>query len=139
MKRSKSMVGDSVGVWIHTKPVNGMFWSWTPNNKWEMTKENTLQLSQVKDQLAHIYSFNVEVPPLADQGTCLLDIKDPTVDTGLNTVTKSFLKQITIPFNTRNFTKFTNLESVPIIPEEFYKYQQQLHGDSTQYVVEIFS
>ena len=130
--------GGSVGVWIHTKPVNGMFWSWTPNNKWEMTKENTLQLSQVKDQLAHIYSFNVEVPPLADQGTCLLDIKNPTVDTGLNTVTKSFLKQITIPFNTKNFTKFTNLEAVPEIPEEFYKYQQQLHGDSTQYVVEIF-
>lgn len=129
--------GGSVGVWIHTKPVNGMFWSWTPNNKWEMTKENTLQLSQVKNDLAHIYNFGLEYPP-TDETKCLTTILSDSTTAGLNTIKKQFLKQITIPFNTENFSKFNNFKSGIQVPEEFYKYQQQVHSDSTEYVVEIF-
>ena len=127
--------GGSIGFWIHTEPVNGMFWSWTPNKKWEMSKESELNSYKVKNELAHIINLDIEIIP----DNCLKDSLEPvTSNTSIKNLSSSYLKTISIPFNTRNYTKFNNYQSVLSVPEEFYKHKQLVHDKDTNYIVEVF-
>lgn len=129
--------GGSVGVWIHTQPKNGMFWSWTRDKKWVMSKESDLDLTTVKTKLSHIIQLKQE---LVDKDYCLKTILNPDLNSGagLDFIKKEYLKNIKISFNTRNFTIFNNYKEAIKVPEEYYKIDNTVHNDNTNYIIEIF-
>ena len=98
--------GGKLGVWIHTQPVSGLLWTWTPNNKWEPVREERLSIPLVKNNLAHIYDFAVKDPDPSQQIKCLGNIaqQDTVVnDTSLNNIKESYFETFNVEFDTRNF------------------------------------
>ena len=138
---SNEIGGGSIGVWIHTQPVAGYIWSYAPNGEWVMTKESEIGMFKVKNELAHIHTFDVEVPPVVDQEKCLTKLinqPEGTFNTSLGFINGDYVKTISFPFNTYNYTTFNNYKTGISVPEEYYKHKQQVHDKDTNYVVEVF-
>ncbi len=143
-ENSAVLGGGSMGVWIHTDPSGGgeegLIWSWTPNQKWEPIRQEKLSLSVVKDILSHKHNFFTEVNPT----TCLGNLSKPAGteinDNSLNNIKESYFEDVSIKFDTRNFTDRNGFEYLKIIPieEEEYIITEQVNTDETNYVVEIF-
>ena len=140
-ENSTMLGGGQVGVWIHTEPVSGILWSWTPKGKWEVFNQSRLSLPLVKNTLAHTYTFKT-FPP-ADPVLCLGN----TVSTGSETnpgslkdITSSDFQTFEVDFDTRNYTIHNNFEYLDIIPIENSDYEitEQVNRDDTNYIVEIF-
>ncbi len=141
-ERSPGLGGGSIGVWIHTQPRNGYFWTWTPNGKWSPMKSEQLSIQKVLD-ISHKYMFPNELPEETDKEYCLNNILETSSSNDvltLNNIKKDFFKEFTVEFDTRNFTENNNFEYLDIIPlpEEFYRELGQVHRDDTNYIVEIF-
>ena len=132
--------GGKLGVWIHTQPVSGLMWNWTPNHKWEPLRETDISINTVINTLSHQYIFNNKP---ADQVKCINNLtKTETIinDVSLNNIRSSYFEDFVVEFDTRNFTDQNNSEYLDIIPIQNpeYKITEQVHRDDTNYIVEIF-
>jgi hypothetical protein len=142
------MGGGRLGVWIHTQPVGGYLWSWTPKGKWEVMHEDRLSIPAVKKSLAHTYDFRVYNAGVSEVETtefCLGNMSDSTSSESINNNTllnlqESYFENFLIEFDTRNFTIQNNFEYLDIIPIEndIYKVTPQVNMDDTNYIVEVF-
>jgi hypothetical protein len=137
--------GGKLGVWIHTRPVSGVFWSWTPRNAWERFDENNLSIDSVLTQLSHIYNFSINDIDDPDTGYKCLDTYIQLADSSnnprsINNISRSYLETFEIPFDTRNYTTNNNFEYLKLIPLADSDYQKvnQVHTDLTNYIVEVF-
>ena len=142
-ENSPILGGGKLGVWIHTQPVSGIMWSWTPNQKWEAIRDDRLSIPLVKNTLSHKYDFVVKSPDVADKIYCLGNFTDSSEVINNNTlknIKDKYFETFTIDFDTRNFTIHNNYEYLDIIPfrDEFYKITQQVNRDDTNYIVEVF-
>ena len=140
-ENSPILGGGSLGVWIHTQPVGGIIWSWTSNNKWEVTKQSEISINKVTRSLSHIYNFGIKTPDTVD-GACLGNTT-PSNEMNNNTLRNlksKYFEDVTIEFDTKNFTVHNNFEYLDIIPikEEDYKKKSLVNTDDTNYIVEIF-
>ena len=135
--------GGKLGVWIHTQPVSGLLWTWTPNQKWQPVREERLSIPLVTNNLAHIYQFPVKNPDPSQKTYCLGNIyKQDTVvnNNTLNNIKESYFETFNVEFDTRNFTVENNSEYLDVIPirSSDYSITEQVNRDNTNYIVEIF-
>jgi len=135
--------GGKLGVWIHTQPVSGLMWNWTPNHKWEPLRETDISVNTVVNTLSHIYNFDTKLPDPNDQINCIGNLTETgTVinDVSLNNIKASYFEDFVVDFDTRNFTDQNNSEYLDIIPIQNPEYliTEQVHRDDTNYIVEIF-
>jgi len=134
--------GGKLGVWIHTDPVDGLIWNWTPRGKWEPIREERLSIKTVIDSLANLHNFELREPPFGEGAKCLANLLRGRVslDKSLNDIKNSFFEDVIFTFDTRNFTDKNNFEYLKIIPIEDTEYviTEQVNRDDTNYVVEIF-
>ena len=140
--------GGTLGVWIHTQPVSGLFWQWTPNKKWEYAYESDLSIDFVKDKCLK-YKFKNKKP--ITNFTSDYEYKPGCVDSNqvttkeindasLNNILDSYFEHFEIEFDTRNYTINNNFEYTDIIPikENEYIINDLVHTDDTNYIIEIF-
>ena len=142
-ENSPILGGGRLGVWIHTQPVSGVMWTWTPNKKWEVTRDTRLSLPMVKSVLAHLYDFPTRNPDPSDQEYCLGNTSDSSEVINNNTlknIKDKYFETFEIEFDTRNYTVHNNFEYLDIIPieDEFYQITEQVNRDDTNYIVEVF-
>jgi hypothetical protein len=144
-ENSTLLGGGQVGVWIHTQPVNGLFWSWDKTKKWVPNYESELSKSLVLGKLTHRFTFDVEDTNFYSQTSrCLLNTISPSEreinNVSLNNIKKEFFKTFELEFDTRNYTKFNNFEYTDIIPinEQQFNITEQVHRDDTNYIIEVF-
>ena len=137
--------GGKLGVWIHTKPVSGVFWSWTKGGRWERFDETNLSINSVVNNLCHVYNFSLRNIYDPSSTYKCLDTYDQISDSSdnprsLNNISKSYLETFEITFDTRNYTTNNNYEYLQVIPIADSDYQKvnQIHKDDTNYIVEVF-
>ena len=135
--------GGKLGVWIHTQPVSGLIWTWTPNQKWEPIMEDRLSIPIVTNTLAHIYQFVTKDPDPDEKINCLGNITQAESyinDVSLNNIKNSYFENFSIDFDTRNFTDINGSEYLDIIPIRNIDYEivEQVNRDDTNYIIEIF-
>ena len=145
-ENSTRVGGGRLGVWIHTQPVGGIFWTWTPKGKWEVTKEDRMSIPLVKKSLSHIYNFSAYDGSVSEEGAarCLGNIfgsgEDVINNYTLLDIKGSYFENFEIEFDTRNSTIHNNFEYLDIIPidDDIYQITEQVNMDDTNYVVEVF-
>ena len=136
-------------MWIHTQPIpspqtsEGIIWSWTPNQKWEVIDQSLISIDTVRNTLSHRYSFTERMPDATDADFCLGNIDDSNQVINNNTLLNlkgKYFEDFTIEFDTRNFTIHNNFEYLDIIPidDADYKKKALVNDDETNYTVEIF-
>ena len=138
-ENSPVLGGGYLGVWIHTQPVDGIIWSWTPNQKWEVIDQSRISIPIVKNSLCHRYKFELNIP---NDDVCIgnslskLGINNKT----LSNLKSNYFENFEIEFDTRNFTIHNNSEYLDVIPieEKDYKITEQVNRDDTNYTVEVF-
>ena len=135
--------GGKLGVWIHTQPVSGLIWTWTPNQKWQPIMEDRLSIPIVTNTLAHIYEFVTKDPDPDEKINCLGNITQGESyinDVSLNNIKNSYFENFSIDFDTRNFTDINGSEYLDIIPirNTDYEIVEQVNRDDTNYIIEIF-
>lgn len=141
-ENSPRLGGATLGVWIHTEPKDGYFWTWTPNKKWSLLKSSDISIQKALD-ISHRYYFPDELPEETEREFCLNNIlgtSSTNDNLSLNNIKKKFFTDFYLEFDTRNFTENNNFEYLDIlpIPEEFYKRYGQVHTEDTNYIIEIF-
>jgi hypothetical protein len=139
-ENSTILGGGQLGIWIHTQPVEGLMWNWTPNHKWEPLRETDISINTVIKSLSHIYNFNIKP---ADEIKCINNLTGTETiinDVSLNNIKASYFEDFVVDFDTRNFTDQNNSEYLDIIPIQNPEYliTEQVHRDDTNYIVEIF-
>lgn len=140
-ERSKVLGGGQLGVWIHTAPVNGYFWSFTGDGKWTPMKTEEISINNVISW-SHIHTFANRVP----EGTAaaclntLVQAASGTVDVNFNTIEEDFFETVSIEFDTRNYTDQNNSEYLDVIPrtDDFHQVTPIVHDSRNNYVVEVF-
>jgi len=142
-ENSPILGGGKLGVWIHTQPVSGVMWTWTPKQKWEVIRDTRISLPGVKNLLSHIYDFVLKTPDPVDEIYCLGNISDSSEVINNNTLKNlkdKYFETFTIEFDTRNFTIHNNYEYLDIIPieDDIYQITEQVNRDDTNYIVEVF-
>ena len=140
---SEILGGGQLGVWIHTEPVDGLMWVWTPLNKWQPVDESRISKDLVLNTLSHKYNFDLKLPDPSERVNCLANVSqtDSVINNvSLNNIKDSYFETFSLDFDTRNFTVHNNYEYLDIIPieEEQYKITEQVNRDDTNYIVEIF-
>jgi len=138
-ENSPILGGGQLGVWIHTQPIGGIIWSWTPNQKWEVIEQSRISIPVVKNTLSHKYKFELNTP---NDDVCIgnslskLGINNKT----LSNLKSNYFENFEIEFDTRNFTIHNNSEYLDIIPieDKDYKITEQVNRDDTNYTVEVF-
>ena len=141
-ENSPVLGGGQLGVWIHTQPIGGIIWSWTPNQKWEVIDQSRISIPIVKNSLSHRYKFETSIPTV-DTEFCLGNYSESNIELNNNTLSNlksSYFENFEIEFDTRNFTINNNFEYLDIIPidDEDYKITEQVNRDDTNYTVEVF-
>lgn len=125
--------GRSFGIWIHTKPEydangNHIFWSYTPNGKWEKSDVSKVTASTgfafVRDNLAHIKSHELG-----------------TIDRQVDCFSRSSKKESLLSIDNSDFVHdriLFDTKNQPVkLDLAYYQYHNQLHREDQQYVVEI--
>ena len=132
-------------TWSHTREnqsnPDGLFWSWTPEGKWELQRESEISVPEVLRQ-SHVYNFPIEDPDTKEDINCLLNqlqAKQYKDDIKIDEIKNKYMKEFEVEFDTRNFTQYNNYEHQDIIPvpDEFHKLKAQVHDDSTEYFLEV--
>lgn len=142
-ENSNLLGGGVAGVWIHTEPVSGVLWSWTPQGKWEPHAESDIDTKYVRTNLAHQYKFKEKLPANEDKQYCIENFDDPTQEINNHTLIgkkENQFEQFTVAFDTRNFSRNNNFEYGDIIPMSDKNYQifNEVHLDNRNYIVEVF-
>jgi hypothetical protein len=135
--------GGKLGVWIHTQPVDGIIWSWTPNHKWEVINQSRISIPLVKNILSHSFNFGSKRPDPEDEEYCLGNMNDSNKVINNNTLKNlksKYFEYFTIEFDTRNFTIHNNSEYLDIIPIPSGDDTKTplVNRDDTNYIVEVF-
>jgi len=132
--------GGQVGIWIHTEPEEGLMWSWTAERKWTPTRIQDLSIDQVTKKLSNIFNLQLKEPD-TDRKYCLASINSPGFikNETLSNLRSEFFEDLSVEFDTRNFSIYNNLEYKKIINknDEQYKLTDQVHKDRN-YIVEVF-
>jgi hypothetical protein len=141
-ENSPILGGGQLGVWIHTQPVDGILWTWTPKQKWEVIDQSKISIPVVKDTLSHRYKFETNIPTV-DAEFCLGNYSESNIEINnktLKNIKDEYFENFEIEFDTRNFTINNNFEYLDIIPidNKDYKITQQVNMDDTNYIVEVF-
>jgi len=142
-ENSSLLGGGSVGVWIHTEPKEGILWSWTPKQKWEVLKQSRISIPLVNNVLSHKYTFSEKPPSFVDKEYCLGNYSDSNIEINNNTlknIKSNYFENFVIEFDTRNYTIHNNSEYLDIIPmdNEVYEITEQVNTEDTNYIVEVF-
>jgi len=119
--------GATLGVWVHTDPVDGMVWSYNSDGNWVLHNVTDLTENIVINQ-SHLNNI-----PLQEQTT-----KD---DNCLGSVDSTDSKKVSQLEDTDffNFVVNFNTKNQPIsVPEQYYKVNNQVHTDSQNYAVEVY-
>jgi phage tail-like protein len=119
--------GGKLGVWIHTNPENGYFWSWTKNKKWEITHTSAVSTNKVISDLSVVFSFD-KIEPSGINSTCLKSLSDEVPLVNIRNLSRELFKDCEIRFNTYN-----NL----ICPPVDYG-STPVHKVNQSYVIELF-
>ena len=127
---------------VYGNEVSGFMWSWAPEGKWVMHREDELSINSVLD-LSHKYTFNTKQPPPDQITKCIQwqqQISELTPDVNLQTIEKTWLETFEVDFDTRNETIHNNYEYLDVIPvpSEFTEIQPFVNMDTTPYYVEVF-
>jgi len=137
--------GGKLGVWIHTKPQSGVFWSWTQTGRWERFNETDLSIDSVLNNLCHTYAFSTkQIYDPSSTYKCLdtyIQVNDPTDNPRtINNISRSYLETVEVSFDTRNYTTNNNYEYLQVLPilDSDYQKVNQVHTDNTNYIVEVF-
>lgn len=135
--------GGQLGIWIHTQPVSGFFWSWTPKGMWEVLSENSISIDTVINNLSHIYTFNINEPSLDSTLPCLgryAKLENIINNASILGLSKSQLETVSINFDTRNYTTENNFEYLNFIPRDvnISKTKELVHTIDTNYIIEVF-
>jgi len=142
-ERERLLGGGKLGVWIHTQPVSGVLWSWV-NNTWTPSNETDISLNLVLNNLSNQYLFELKNQGVVEEEglPCYADFENQTSnnDKSLNSIKQSYLETFSITFDTRNFTTENNYEYLEVLPisDENYQKVNQVHKDSTNYIIEVF-
>jgi hypothetical protein len=129
--------GLSLGVWIHTQSENGTTWSYTPKGEWVrhssiITKQNLLDLYAHKRQTTDkVREFGSDPSGAGSRFQCLevavsSSIKPPV----LTSYSENEFEIFEFNFNTKN--------KPILIPEDYYRVNQQLHRANQNYIFEVF-
>ena len=142
-ENESTLGGGKLGVWIHTQPSDGIIWSWTPKQKWEVIDQSRISIPMVRGSLCHTYDFPTKQPDAQEEEFCLGNISDSNLQINNNTLLNlksKYFEDFTIEFDTRNFTIHNNFEYLDIIPidDENYKKTPLVNRDDTNYTVEVF-
>ena len=142
-ENESTLGGGKLGVWIHTQPSDGIIWSWTPKQKWEVIDQSRISIPTVRGSLCHTYDFPTRQPDAQEEEFCLGNISDSNLQINNNTLLNlksKYFEDFTIEFDTRNFTIHNNFEYLDIIPidDENYKKTPLVNRDDTNYTVEVF-
>ena len=140
-ERSKVLGGGQLGVWIHTSPVAGYFWSYTNDGKWTAMKTDDISINNVLSW-SHVHTFENKTPE-GTAATCLntlVQAASGVVDVNFNTIEESFFETVSVEFDTRNWTDQNNSEYLQVIPrtDEFHQVTPVVHDDRNNYIVEVF-
>jgi hypothetical protein len=132
----ESIGGDSVGIWIHTKPENGKIWSYTKNKIWIQHDVSSLNSNEVIDNYSHIFGSNESQRDLSSLNiNCnLFQIQSNTnrVNDLLASIQQSEFNNFELEFNTENIL----IE----VPSDYHiNISQQVHRLDQNYVIEIFT
>ena len=119
--------GGSMGVWIHTQPENGYFWSWSKNKKWEIANTSSITKEDIINRLSVTFSFEKTQPSGIDP-TCLKSLSEDIPLVNIRNLSRDLFKDKKVVFNTYNSL---------ICPPSIYG-AQSVHRMSQQYVIEIF-
>lgn len=135
--------GGKLGVWIHTEPIDGLFWTWLPTGNWAPVQESRVSQPLVLNSLSHIYNFEIKDPDPTEKVYCLGNTSNTGTeinDVSLNNIKESYFETFTVNFDTRNFTDSNNSEYLEIIPlrNRNYEITEQVNKDDVNYIVEIF-
>jgi len=123
---NKLIGGATIGVWIHTREVNGYIWTFTPDNEWVMLSTDSLTKESV---LSKSHKKIIEIAPAISLDNCLGSI-DSFTSKKLTILNKDNFNTFSINFNTKN--------SPISVPEVYYSKEEQVHIDSQNYFVEVF-
>ena len=141
---SKILGGRKLGVWIHTNTLqdnSGLMWTWS-NGKWQLHKESDISREFVLSK-CQTYSFPVE-DIVSNQDSCLnsqLQEEDTSKNLRISNLLDSYFKNITIDFDTINYSKNNNYEYLDILPlpDEYFKRESKVHRTKgNNYIIEIF-
>jgi hypothetical protein len=131
--------GARLGIWVHTKPENGLLWSWNPNSlSWQMNKLNDFTYSYLLKNLTAQYNFDeverkFETVSSINPYRCIETIKDRNAKDNFDVI-RSFVEKdfttLTLEFDTIN----RNILAL----DQYYKQFGQVHRIDSRYVIEIF-
>lgn len=132
----RTLGGDSVGVWIHTKPENGNIWTYTKDNIWVQHSASGLEISDIVNTYSHNFGF-LEVQRDLDPSKLrcarfLVPSNPNRANDLLASLSESEFSTVELTFNTDN---------LPIsVPNDYFRdISTQVHRLNQNYVIEIFS
>lgn len=140
-ERASILGGGQLGVWIHTVPRAGYFWSYTSDGNWTPMKTEDISIDNVISW-CHVHTFESEEL----QGSApaclntLIQAASGIYDVNFNTIEEDFFKKVSFEFDTRNFTTQNNSEYLDVIPrtDEFNQVTPVVHDPRNNYVIEVF-
>lgn len=135
--------GDSVCVWIHTKPERGKIWSFTKDNTWVQHSLSEVKQTNLIDSYCHKFDMPEKQRDLDSSNIrCsrfrLIENSNRENDVIASLSEKDF-NNFELVFNTKN--KFCNGDTQVLeVPVDYFdNVSNQVHRIDQNYVIEIFS
>ena len=119
--------GATLGVWIHTKPIDGLFWTYNSNGVWELQEVSELTQSTVISK-SHLKTIDLQQQTNKND-VCLGSVDEKSSKKVSQLASEDFFDFV-LNFDTKN---------QPIaVPENYYKLSEQVHTEDQNYYVEVF-
>jgi hypothetical protein len=127
--------GDSISVWVHTKPEDGKIWSYTQDGRWVQHSLSDVKSSNLVQSYCHVFNLPSQARDTGASLRCgrfkLSDNPNRENDV-IASLTESEFNQLNITFNTFN-------RDIEVPQEYFDKISTSVHRLNQNYVIEIFS
>jgi hypothetical protein len=127
--------GDSISVWVHTKPEDGKIWSYTQDGRWVQHSLSDVKSSNLVQGYCHVFNLPSQARDTGASLRCgrfkLSDNPNRENDV-IASLTESEFNQLNITFNTFN-------RDIEVPQEYFDKISTSVHRLNQNYVIEIFS
>jgi hypothetical protein len=93
--------GATLGVWIHTNPEDGKFWSWTKNKTWELQDVSSISSTKVINDICIKFVFEKKTPSGLDP-VCLKSLSENVPLVNIKNLSKDLMQNNIVEFNTLN-------------------------------------
>jgi hypothetical protein len=127
--------GDSISVWVHTKPEDGKIWSYMQDGRWVQHSLSDVKSSNLVQSYCHVFNLPSQARDTGASLRCgrfkLSDNPNRENDV-IASLTESEFNQLNITFNTFN-------RDIEVPQEYFDKISTSVHRLNQNYVIEIFS